>query len=416
MAKRRPIIWTLVSFVLVYKVSNVKCSSFYATDSRYSRFDWQSARRYCSDTFNGSLLSIDTPKAILDYVTTSSGDIWTNAYFSLSPWIIYKGCFDNTKIAAPEFYHIIPNEPKAETMGSCFQSCLEVKTPYFGIQGKTCFCVTSLQHFVKNESKCNLSCDNKLAKCGGTDAISIFESRLPSKDDIHEDRQCATVTCDQGDNHVYRAHKCSNRFKALCGNGDISLAKQPFKGSKQFCNQRNSEIVSDDVDHLCRETVIDNVTQYWVDLHRYPIGPFLADISDNEVYPFTCAKYSNGSFEQESCKKEQDFLCVVDITEKNADLVCTDSNRNHVDGFTIESSRVVNVTMETICQRVQPVYMKYLTYSGVIGLAVSGGLVFLGCCIVSLICCSKKTKKPAEKQHTEMTKVQYSPVKKTNDV
>ena len=44
------------------------------------------------------------------------------------------GCFDNTKIAAPEFYHIIPNEPKAETMGSCFQSCLEVKTPYFGIQ------------------------------------------------------------------------------------------------------------------------------------------------------------------------------------------------------------------------------------------------------------------------------------------
>ena len=44
------------------------------------------------------------------------------------------GCFDNTKIATPEFYHIIPNEPKAETMGSCFQSCLEVKTPYFGIQ------------------------------------------------------------------------------------------------------------------------------------------------------------------------------------------------------------------------------------------------------------------------------------------
>ena len=54
----------------------------------------------------------------------------------------------------------------------------------------------------------------------------------------------------------------------------------------------------------------------------------------------------------------------ADITERNADLVCTDSNRNHVDGFTIESSRVVNVTMETICQRVQPVYMKYLTYSG----------------------------------------------------
>lgn len=75
---------------------------------------------------------------------------------------------------------------------------------------------------------------------------------------------------------------------------------------------------------------------------------------ENEIFPIHLQYFVSNAFSSPR----------TDITEKNADLVCTDSNRNHVDGFTIESSRVVNVTMETICQRVQPVYMKYLTYSG----------------------------------------------------
>jgi hypothetical protein len=28
----------------------------------------------------------------------------------------------------------------------------------------------------------------------------------------------------------------------------------------------------------------DNVTQFWIDLHRYPIGPFQADVNGNFMH------------------------------------------------------------------------------------------------------------------------------------
>nr|XP_034310571.1 uncharacterized protein LOC105341561 isoform X1 [Crassostrea gigas] len=415
----------VVFSLLLAKVTVVTCSTFVST--LQPRSDWQSARIYCNDNYSGSILGKEVPKLLLNHVTSYEPDeyLWTNIYHGLSPWIIYKGCFDNTKITPSPPYQIVPNESDqaGTTTGSCFRSCSKLRTPYFGIQGKQCFCLTSLQHFVRNSSQCTYSCAENLAKCGGPDAISLYKScrymiDLPSKKDMHENRQCATVTCDQSNKHLYRAHRCSNQFQALCSNGDISPEKVSLKKSRQFCSQRKSQIVSDDVDQVCQGVVIDNVTQYWMDLHRYPIGPFEAEFNETVGLPFSCTKYSNETYAETSCEEEYPFVCVVDITKTNAELLCSSEKQKEVQGYTVRDSQLVAVTMKTLCDEVIPpvMYLKYLSYSGVIGLSVSGGLVLLGCCIVSLICCSKRNKKPKERPHTEMTNVQYSPVKKTEKV
>ncbi|XP_061183169.1 uncharacterized protein LOC133191428 [Saccostrea echinata] len=419
MVRKPDVVLELVSVLLLYQVAEVKCYQFFSPVQ--SRSDWQSAHARCQYNFNGSLISGEAPALILNHAFASAlgEDIWTNSYLALSPWIIYKGCFDITHIGAPQFYKITTNESAKETVGSCFKTCSDLKTPYFGLQGKSCFCLPALLLLKKDDEQCKSSCEGKFEKCGGPDAISVYEKFLPADKDFYESRQCATVTCKKNRKHVYRAHRCSGHFKTLCSNGDISSEKQSLKNSEQFCSQKKSNVIRDDVDDVCQTVGVENYTQYWINLHRYPTGPFQADYNESDVYPFSCFVYNNETqLRASSCDQEQHpYMCVVELTDENADSLCSSKLREE-NGFLIEDADVVPVTMENLCNRIQPppVYMAYLTYSGVIGLAVSGGLVLLGCCIISLICCSKRTKKPKKAAHTEMTKVHYSPVKKNENV
>lgn len=56
----------------------------------------------------------------------------------------------------------------------------------------------------------------------------------------------------------------------------------------------------------------------------------------------------------------------TDITETNAELLCSSEKQKEIRGYTVKDSQLVAVTMKTLCDEVIPpvMYLKYLSYSG----------------------------------------------------
>lgn len=299
------IVLTFAAVFILFRFQSSK------SDTVEWNFDWEEANVRCKSQ-NDSLVTIQDIRSHRSLMV-GHFPIWSSVKGTFTPWIAYRGCYEDGVCAGSSCNHLSHN-----TVGNCYFEC-KSKTKndggcankeqfYFGLQDKLCKCFcekNELQH-ISESTNCNVSCGQDInnGECGGETFYSMYEVTNVTLSHASFGGFCLTCRIQHG-SIVLSSMDCDAKANGYCVDSNNSITPMDTNMS-QFdaywnrCKMQQLYIVWN-TEFICQKRSM----TIWTGLRKYDIER----VRSNQ----TCYSIERNEtiigFRERNCTESLPFIC-----------------------------------------------------------------------------------------------------------